>query len=118
MLRVAVRMSGLLRFIDLRQNCLATSSLRRRRPGEEGEYKKELGAYRLQGSRYRCHDADGARQRLRSGWLNNQVGDVAKRAVGLHRLAVCVYVLDLYDPAESDQCAAKKAEHHPQRVTA
>jgi hypothetical protein len=93
------------------------SSEYRRRSSEEGEYKKELGAYRLQGSRYPCHDADGTWERLRSGWLNDQVSDVAKRAVGLNRLTVCMYVPGLHDPAESDQGAAKKAEHHPQRVT-
>ena len=92
------------------------SSEYRRRSSEEGEYKEELRAYRLQGSRYPGHDANGARQRLRSGWLNDQVGDVAKRAVGLHRLTVCVYVPGLHDPAESDECTAKKAEHYPPRV--
>ena len=49
--------------------------------------------------------------------MDDKMGDVAKRAVGLHRLTVGVYVPGLHDPAESDQCAAKKAEHHPQRVT-
>ena len=49
--------------------------------------------------------------------MYDQVGDVAKRAVGLNDLTVCVDVPGLHDPAEGDQCAAKKAEHHPQRVT-
>lgn len=118
MLRVGVRIDSLLRFTDfLRKNCLRVSSEYRRRSSEEGEYKEELRAYRLQGRRYPCHDADNARQRLRSGRLNDQVGDVAKRAVGLHRLTVCVYVRGLHNAAESDQCAAKKAEYYPQRVT-
>jgi hypothetical protein len=89
------------------------SSEYRRRPSEEGEYKKELRASRLWHSRDPCHDADRARQRLRRGWLYDQVGDVAKRAVGLNGLTVCVYVPSLHDPAEGDECAAKKAEHHP-----
>jgi hypothetical protein len=89
------------------------SSEYRRRPGEEGKYEKELRAYRLRGSRYPCHNADGARERLRSGWLYDEVGDVAKRAVSLDRLTVCVYVAGLHDPAERDECAAKKAEHDP-----
>ena len=48
--------------------------------------------------------------------MYDQVGDVAKRAVGLNGLTVCVYVPDLHDPAEGDECAAKKTEHHPKRV--
>jgi hypothetical protein len=49
--------------------------------------------------------------------LNDQVGDVAKRAIGLDRLAVRVRVPYLHDPAEGNECAAKKAEHHPQQMT-
>ena len=92
-------------------------SLRRRRPGEEGEYKEELSTYRLQGSRYPGHDKDSARQKLGNGWLNDQVGDVAKRAIGLNRLSVRVRVPGLHDPAESNERAAKEAEHHPQQMT-
>jgi hypothetical protein len=92
------------------------SSEYRRRPSEEGEYKEELGAYRLQGSRYPGHDADGSREGLRSGRLNDQMGDVANRAVGLHCLTVRVYMSGLHDPAESDECTAKKAEHYKERV--
>ena len=77
-----------------------------RRPSEEGKCKKELPAYRLGDSRYPCHDADGARQRLRKGWLYNQVSDVAKGAIGLNRLAVRVYVPGLYYPAEGNKCTA------------
>jgi len=108
-----MRMLNLLRFLILRQHCLGIGSLVRRRPSEEGEYKKALRAYRLQGSRYPRHDADGARQRLTDGWLNDKMGDVAKRAVGLNGWTVCVCVPGLHNPAEGDQCAAKKAEHHP-----
>jgi len=46
--------------------------------------------------------------------MYDKVGDVAKRAVGLYSLTVCVYVPGLHDPAESDECTAKKAEHYPQ----
>jgi hypothetical protein len=92
-------------------------SLRRRRPSEEGEYEEELSTYRLQGSRYPGHDKDSARQRLRNGWLNDQVSDVAKRAIGLDRLSVGVRVPGLHDPAEGDKRAAKEAEHHPQQMT-
>ena len=88
----------------------------RRRPSEEREYKNELGTNRLRGSRYPCRDKDSARQRMGNGWLNDQVGGVAKRTIGLNRLAVRVRVPDLHDPAESNQCTAEKAEHYPQQV--
>jgi hypothetical protein len=89
------------------------SSEYRRGSSEEGEYKKELRASRLWRSRDPCHNADSAWHRLRRGRLYDQVGDVAKRAVGLNGLTVCMYVPDLDDPAEDDECAAKKAEHYP-----
>jgi hypothetical protein len=38
--------------------------------------------------------------------LNDQVGDVAKRAIGLDRLTVRVYVPGLHDPAEDNECTA------------
>ena len=63
------------------------------------------------------HNKDSARQRLRNGGLNNQVGGVAKRTIGLNRLAVRVRMPDLHDPAESNKCTAEKAEHYPQQVT-
>ena len=88
----------------------------RRRPGKEGKYKKELRAYRLGDSRYRCHNADGPPQPLRSGRLNDKVSDVTKRAIGLNRLTVRVYVPGLHNPAESDQCTAKNAKHYPQQT--
>jgi hypothetical protein len=100
----------------LRENDLRVSSEYRRRSSKEREYEEELRVYGLQGSRYPGRDADRARQRLRSGRLNDQMSDVAKCAVGLHRLTVCVDVPGLHDPAESDECAAKKAEHYPQGV--
>ena len=54
---------------------------------------------------------------MRNGWLNDQVGDVAKRTIGLDRLAVRVRVHDLHDPAKDNKCAAKEAEHHPRQMT-
>jgi hypothetical protein len=49
--------------------------------------------------------------------LNDQVGDVAKRAIGLDRLSVNVRVPGLHDPAEDNERAAKEAERHPQQMT-
>jgi hypothetical protein len=49
--------------------------------------------------------------------LNDQVSDMAKRAIGLNRLSVRVHVPGLHDPAEGDERAAKEAEHHPQQMT-
>jgi hypothetical protein len=92
-------------------------SLRRRRPGKEGKYKEELSAYRLRGSRYPGRDKNSARQKLWKGWLNDQVNDVAKRAIRLDCLSVRVHVPGLHDSAESDEYAAKEAEHHPQQMT-
>jgi hypothetical protein len=48
-----------------------------------------------------------------NGWLNDQVGDMAKRTIGLDRLAVRVRVHELHDPAKDNECAAKEAEQHP-----
>jgi hypothetical protein len=45
--------------------------------------------------------------------LYDKMGHMAKRAVGLNGLTVRVYVPGLHEAAEGDQCAAKKAEHHP-----
>ena len=54
---------------------------------------------------------------LRNGWLNDQVGDVAKRAIGLDRLAVRVRVPGLHDAAEGNERTAKEAERRPQQMT-
>ena len=52
-----------------------------------------------------------------NGYLNDQVGRVAKRTIGLDRLAVRVRVHELHDPAKDNKCAAKEAEQHPVQVT-
>jgi hypothetical protein len=52
-----------------------------------------------------------------NGCLNDQVRRVAKRTIGLDRLAVRVHVHDLHDPAKDNKCAAKEAEHHPVEMT-
>jgi hypothetical protein len=96
---------------------LGESNVHRRRPGKERKAKKELRAYRLRGSRHPHHDQHSTRQRLGNSWLNDQVGGVANRTIGLNRLAVCVRVSGLRDPAESDQRTAEKAEHYPQQMT-
>jgi hypothetical protein len=90
----------------------------RRRPSEEAENKKELNTSGQPCSREPCDDSDCAWQRLRNGWLNDQVGGVAKRTVGLNCLPVCVRVRvhGLHDPTESNECTAEKAEHYPQQV--
>jgi hypothetical protein len=48
-----------------------------------------------------------------NGCLSDQLRRVAKRAIGLDRLAVRVRVHDLHDPAKGNQRTAEKAEHHP-----
>ena len=88
----------------------------RRRPSKERKNKKELRTNRLQGSRYARHNEDCMRQRLRNRRLNDQVGGVAKRTIGLDRLAVRVRVPGLHDPAESNKCTAEKTERYPQQV--
>ena len=49
--------------------------------------------------------------------MYDQVGDVAKRTVGLNGLTARVYVPGLHDPAESNERAAKEAERYPQQMT-
>jgi hypothetical protein len=81
-----------------------------------GEYVKELSTSGLRGSRQHLHDGDCPQQRLGNGWLNDQVGDVAKGAVGLNCLAVRVHMPGLHDAAEGNECTAEKAEHYPQAM--
>ena len=52
-----------------------------------------------------------------NGCLSDQVRGVAKRTIGLDRLAVRVRVHDLHDPAKDNKCAAKKAEQHPVQMS-
>jgi hypothetical protein len=54
------------------------------------------------------------RQWLPHRRLDDQVGGVAERTVGLDRLSIRVCVADLNDRAYGKKCTAKKAEHYPQ----
>jgi hypothetical protein len=56
------------------------------------------------------------RQRLRNGWLNDYVGSMAKRAIGLNRLTVSVRMPNLHDAGKDKECTAEEAECHPQRM--
>jgi hypothetical protein len=98
----------------LRQKCLGLSSDYRRRSSEEGVYEKELRAPRLRGRRDACDDANGARQRLRSGCLYDQMGDLAKRAVTLTCLTIRMRVPNLHNGGTDDQRAAEKAQCRPE----
>ena len=69
---------------------------------------------RLQNSRYRRHDPDRTRQSLRNGWLNDYVGGLAKRAIGLNRLTVSVRMPNLHDARKNQERTAEEAERHPQ----
>jgi len=72
---------------------------------------------RLQNSPYRRHDPDRTRQSLRNGWLNDYVGSMAKRTIGLNRLTICVRVPNLHDAGKNKKGAAEEAERHPQSVS-
>jgi hypothetical protein len=54
---------------------------------------------------------------LGNSWSNDQVGGVAKRTIGLNRLAVRMDVAGLRNSAKGNQCTAEKAEHYPQQMT-
>jgi hypothetical protein len=69
------------------------------------------------GRRYPRHNPDRKRQRLRNGRLNDYVGGMAKRAIGLNRLTVSVRMTNLHDPAKDNEGTAYEAEHCPQRMT-
>jgi len=58
------------------------------------------------GSRYPRHNLDRARQRSRNGWLNNYVGGMAKRAIGLNRLTISVRMPNLHNPAKDNEGTA------------
>ncbi len=92
---------------------LGESNVHRRRPGEERKHGKVLGKNRLKSSRYRLHHPDRMRQRLRNGWLNDYVGSMAKRTIGLNRLTVSVRMRNLYDPGKNNQRAAEEAKRYP-----
>ena len=57
------------------------------------------------------------RQRLWNGWLNDQVGDLAKRTVGLNSLTVRVRVSNLNNAGKGEECTAEEAHGYPQRTT-
>jgi hypothetical protein len=67
--------------------------------------------------RYCRYDAHNMRQRLREGGLHDHVGRVAQGTVGLQGLTANVGVSYLRDRGAYDQCAAKKAERHPEGMT-
>jgi hypothetical protein len=49
--------------------------------------------------------------------LYDQMGDVAKRAVGLNGLTIGVYVPDLHDRGANNECATEEAKRRPERRT-
>jgi hypothetical protein len=57
------------------------------------------------------------RQNLRNGWLNNYVGGMAERAIGMKRLTVGMRMPNLHDPAKENEGAAKEGERHPERMS-
>jgi hypothetical protein len=72
---------------------------------------------RLQRGRYGSHNTHGRRHGLRNRWLNNYVGSMAKRAVGLNGLTVRVNMPNLHDRDANNKCTAEKAKRYPQRMT-
>lgn len=95
---------------------LSVCSLLRRRPGEEREERIDLRARRPWGSRHPCHNHDSAWQSMRNSGLRDLVGGVAQCAIGVDGVSIRVRVYNLRDSAQRDECAAEKAEHHPQQV--
>jgi hypothetical protein len=71
----------------------------------------------LQNCRYCRHDPDRTRQSLRNGRLNDYVGSMAKRTIGLNRLTICVCMPNLYDAGKNKKGTAEEAERHPQSVS-
>ncbi len=68
--------------------------------------EKSPGRIGCKGSRYRGHDPDRTRQSLRNGRLNDYVGGMAKRAIGLNCLPVSVRMPNLHDPAKDNEGTA------------
>jgi hypothetical protein len=56
-------------------------------------------------------------QRLRNGWLDDQVSGVAKRTIGLNSLTVGVRVSNLNNPGKGEKCTAEEAQSDPPRTT-
>ena len=72
---------------------------------------------RLQRGGYCPDDPYAMRQRQRNGRLNDDVGSMAKRAIGLNSLTANVRMPDLHDRGTNDKCAAEKTKCHPERMT-
>jgi hypothetical protein len=71
---------------------------------------------RLQLGRYCSHNTHDWRHGLRNRRLNNQVGSMAKCAVGLNGLTVRVNMSNLQDRRANDKCTAEKAKRYPERM--
>ena len=76
-----------------------------------------LRTNRLQRGCYCRYDIYGTRQRLRNGWLNDNVGRVAKGTIGLNCLTVQMGVPDLHDRSANNECTAEEAKRCPERRT-
>jgi len=72
---------------------------------------------RLRLGTYCSHNTHDWRHGLRNRRLNNQVGSMAKCAVGLNGLAVRVNMSNLQDRGTNDKCTAEEAKRYPQRMT-
>ena len=55
------------------------------------------------------------RQRLRNAGLNDDVGSVAKGAIGLNCLTVRMRVRNLHDRGANDECTTEEAKRYPER---
>jgi hypothetical protein len=93
---------------------LSESKVHRRRPGEERKDGKVLSTNRLWRGCCRLNDPNAMRYRLRKGWLDDSVSSMAKRAIRVDRLSVCMYVPDLHNRGTNDKCATEEAERGPE----
>jgi hypothetical protein len=96
------------------RTALGVGSLRRRRSNEERKCREAPGTNRLQGGRYCRHNPNGARQRLRNGWLDDQMSCVAKGTIGLNRLILGVRVRNLNNAGKGKESTAEEAQSNPQ----
>jgi hypothetical protein len=55
-----------------------------------------------------------ARQRLRNGWLDDQMSRVAKGTIGLNRLSLSVRVRNLNNAGKGKESTAEEAQSNPQ----
>jgi hypothetical protein len=95
---------------------LRESNVHRRRPGEERKDGEVLKTNRLPGSRYCRYDIYGMGQRLRNGWLNDDMGSMAKGTIGMNCLAVDMGMPNLHNGGTNDKCAAEETKGHPERT--